>query len=54
MLGWNMYMTPQQAAHGLALMQNYPNTMPDLDENNGYRDLTEFSVFKNCKVIKNQ
>jgi dTDP-4-amino-4,6-dideoxygalactose transaminase len=54
MLGWNMYMTPQQAAHGLALMQNYPNTMPDLDENNGYRDLTEFSVFKNSKVINNQ
>jgi dTDP-4-amino-4,6-dideoxygalactose transaminase len=54
MLGWNMYMTPQQASHGLALMQNYPNTMPDLEENNGYRDLTEFSVFKNSKVIKNQ
>ena len=46
MLGWNMYMTPQQAAHGLALMQNYPEHMPDLGENNGYRDLTELSVFK--------
>ncbi|NBO36774.1 orotidine-5'-phosphate decarboxylase, partial [bacterium] len=31
MLGWNMYMTPQQAAHGLALMQNYPLDVPDLD-----------------------
>lgn len=51
MLGWNMYMTPQQAAHGLALMQNYPEHMQDLDENNGYRDLTEFSVFKDCKVL---
>jgi len=51
MLGWNMYMTPQEASHGLALMQNYPLEMPDLDENNGYRDLTEFSVFKNCKKI---
>jgi dTDP-4-amino-4,6-dideoxygalactose transaminase len=50
MLGWNMYMTPQQAAHGLALMQNYPTHAPDLDENNGYRDLTEFPVFKDCKV----
>lgn len=50
MLGWNMYMTPQQAAHGLALMQNYPKDAPDLEENNGYRDLTEFPVFKNCKV----
>tara|TARA_R110000868_G_scaffold13711_2_gene63559 strand:- start:7910 stop:8563 length:654 start_codon:yes stop_codon:yes gene_type:complete len=45
MLGWNMYMTPQQAAHGLALLQNYPNSMPDIGEDNGYRDLTEFTVF---------
>ena len=51
MLGWNMYMTPQQASHGLALMQNYPEHMPDLGENNGYRDLTEFPVFKECKVV---
>lgn len=51
MLGWNMYMTPQQASHGLSLMQNYPTNAPDLDENNGYRDLTEFTVFKNYKTI---
>tara|TARA_R110001583_G_scaffold8965_13_gene42352 strand:+ start:88 stop:711 length:624 start_codon:yes stop_codon:yes gene_type:complete len=50
-LGWNMYMTPQQAAHGLALMQNYPQHNADLDERNGYRDLTEFSLFKECKKI---
>ena len=51
MLGWNMYMTPQEAAHGLALMQNYPCDVPDLGENNGYRDLTEFTLFKNFKKI---
>ena len=51
MLGWNMYMTPQQASHGLALMQNYPEHMPDLGENNGYRDLTQNTVFKDCKVV---
>ena len=50
--GWNMYMTPQQAAHGLALFQQYPNDMRDSDEPNGYRDLTEFTVFKDCKVIR--
>jgi len=50
MLGWNMYMTPQQASHGLALMQNYPQHVDDLGENNGYRGLTEFPVFKGCKV----
>jgi dTDP-4-amino-4,6-dideoxygalactose transaminase len=50
-IGWNMYMTPQEAAHGLALLQNYPEHNRDLDEVNGYRDLTEFPVFKNCKVV---
>ena len=51
MLGWNMYMTPQQAAHGLALMQNYPEHVDDLGENKGYRDLTQFSIFKDCRCI---
>ena len=51
MLGWNMYMTPQEAAHGLSLMQNYPLHVPDLSEKDGYRDLTEFTVFNNYKKI---
>jgi dTDP-4-amino-4,6-dideoxygalactose transaminase len=51
MLGWNMYMTPQQASHGLSLMQNYPEHKEDLSEKSGYRDLTEFSIFKDCEVI---
>jgi dTDP-4-amino-4,6-dideoxygalactose transaminase len=51
-LGWNMYMTPQQAAQGLAMFQNYPEHMSDLGEDNGYRDLTEFTVFKSNKVIE--
>jgi len=46
MFGWNMYMTPQQAAHGLALMQNYPENVPDLIEEGGYRDLREFTIFR--------
>jgi hypothetical protein len=50
-IGWNMYMTPQEAAHGLCLMQNYPPQNKDLDELNGYRDLTEFEIFKNNKKI---
>ena len=52
-LGWNMYMTPQQAAHGIALLQNYPPHKSDLEEKGGYRDLTAFSVFKECKTICN-
>lgn len=49
--GWNMYMTPQQAAHGLCLLQNYPLHVPDLGENNGYRDLREFDLFSSCDVV---
>lgn len=45
MLGWNMYMTPEQAARGLALMQNYPEYVEDLGENDGYKDLTENDIF---------
>jgi len=50
MLGWNMYMTPQEASVGLALMQNYPEHKEDLGEKGGYRDLTDFKVFKKCTV----
>ena len=48
MLGWNMYMTPSLAAQGLALMQNIPDNNQDMGEggNEGYRDLTEFTIFK--------
>ena len=46
MLGWNMYMTPQAAAHGLSLLLNYPEHVPDLGENGGYKDLTTNDVFK--------
>jgi dTDP-4-amino-4,6-dideoxygalactose transaminase len=51
-LGWNMYMTPQEAAQGLCLLQNYPDHMSDQGELNGYRDLTEFDIFKNSKKIE--
>jgi dTDP-4-amino-4,6-dideoxygalactose transaminase len=51
-LGWNMYMTPQEAAQGLCLLQNYPLHSNDLDETNGYRDLTEFEIFKQNKIIE--
>ena len=49
-LGWNMYMTPQQAAHGLSLMQNFPRINPDIPESPPYRDLTEFTLFKDCRI----
>jgi dTDP-4-amino-4,6-dideoxygalactose transaminase len=52
MLGWNMYMTPQQAAHGLALMQNFPEHNPDIPEDPPYRDLSQFKLFEGCKLVE--
>lgn len=43
--GWNMYMTPQEAAIGLSLMQNLNMVNEDLTEENGYRDLSTFLSF---------
>jgi len=47
--GWNAYMTPEQAARGLMLLQNYPANVPDLLEDPPYKDLTEFPLFKKEK-----
>jgi dTDP-4-amino-4,6-dideoxygalactose transaminase len=44
-LGYNMYMTPEQAARGLILLQNMPMVNADLEEE--YRDLRTFTLFKN-------
>ena len=41
-LGWNMYMTPMEAAIGLSLMQNLNMENADLTEDGGYRDLKGF------------
>ena len=43
--GWNMYMTPEQAARGLVLLTDHPHNSPDLIEDPPYRDVTEFSMF---------
>jgi len=47
-----MYMTPQQAAHGLSILQTLPDHLNDQGEYNGNRDLTEFTVFKDNKIIE--
>ena len=46
-LGWNMYMTPEQAARGLYLLQVYPEHAEDLIEL--YTDLTTFTLFNQGK-----
>jgi len=39
-LGYNAYMTPEQAARGLQLLENLPDNPPDLDP--GYPDVRKF------------
>jgi len=50
--GWNMYMTPEQAARGLTLLQIFPEHTEDLLEEPEYRDLRTMPLFEDCKVIK--
>lgn len=51
MTGWNHTMTPEQAARGLMLLEQLPDDNADLPEPGGYKDLREFSIFKDIKVI---
>lgn len=47
-LGWNMYMSPDQAARGLWLFDMIKNKeLPDMDFSaQGYPDLSKFSIYK--------
>ncbi len=49
MLGWNMYMTPAEAAIGLSLMQNLNMYNEDLIEEGGYRNLEDYLHFDKDK-----
>lgn len=44
--GWNMYMTPAEAATGLSLMHNLLIHNKDLVEEPGYRHLSEFGFMQ--------
>lgn len=47
-LGWNMYMTPEQAIRGLMLFQTIKNKdLPDMDSTKqGYPDLSKFKIYE--------
>ncbi len=47
MLGWNMYMTPEQAARGIQLFEVIRNKgLPDLNvKDQGYPDLSKFPIY---------
>ena len=44
MLGWNMYMTPVEAAYGLMLLQQTKKQNPDQVEEEGYKDLLSYQL----------
>lgn len=51
MLGWNMYMSVEQAARGIELFETLrrknPNGLPDLKvEEQGYPDLSKYNIYK--------
>lgn len=50
--GWNMYMTPEQAARGLIMLMAYPKHAEDQIEEPPYRDLSEFKIFENVEKVK--
>ncbi len=45
MLGWNCYMTPEQAARGLQLLEALPPDLPDQGGSEDYPDLREMPIF---------
>ena len=47
-LGWNAYMTPEQASRGLHLLEGLKSDLPDLYDE--YPDLRDMPVFKQKKV----
>ena len=50
--GWNAYMTPEQAARGLTLLQTLPQHNEDQPEEPQYRDLRTMPLFKNCETVE--
>ena len=50
--GWNMYMTPEQAARGMTLLQVFPDHHEDQGENPPYRDLRTMPLYKDCTVVE--
>ena len=52
-VGWNAYLTPEQAAVGLKRFQRLRmrNDWPDTDEAGGYLDISQFPAYRGCKVI---
>jgi len=46
MIGWNMYMPPEQAAEGLELFKNIDDYNEDLETSGMHKDLSEFPIYE--------
>ena len=46
MIGWNMYMPPEQAAEGLELFKNISDDNDDLETSGMHKDLSEFPIYE--------
>ena len=46
MIGWNMYMPPEQAAEGLELFKNVKDFNEDLETSGMHKDLSEFPMYE--------
>jgi len=53
-LGWNMYMTPDQAARGMMLMDTMPSADGFADQTEDYPDLLIHPVFNNSTRVSVQ
>ena len=47
--GWNMYMPPEQAARGIEIFLNLPDTIKDCGGSHKYKDLSNYKIFNNNK-----
>lgn len=45
-IGWNMYMTPDDAARGILIFDQLSETNPDSGCQNNYQDLSKMQIFK--------
>ena len=46
-IGWNMYMTPEQAAKGLTIFKSLGDYNMDVGSSKTYRDLSKYEIYQN-------
>ena len=46
MIGWNMYMPPEQAAEGLEIFKNISDKNEDLESSGIHKDLSQFPIYE--------